>query len=427
MSEYGRERPDVDLVVWAEGVGHETVTPMDPAKVLVGYAFGDPIAADEYNSHMQRLGALLHWLEGCAIREFSSLAAACASDIEVGRRFTVRRALSGGGGDIVYNAPGLEAPTYPVLLCTTDGRLVYYVNGTSVYAEDPDNPGVQVWSYLLTGVTVVNAIAVDGGAVFLACTSSTGTEVKALNAETGANLAGWSTGVSVAGNAQGVASNGEFVAVIDSSNLVNIYERASYATGADFYNHAATLDCVCVDGLNAYIGGLAGVGGAHIEAVSLSITSATLMWSVVLVVTAGTPRVVDICTDGERVFAIGAVITDGAAQYNMWCFSNRGVLLWRRLTDGSFTGLHVACDDRYVYASDQDGCDAYDKTTGALLGYMQNIDPNLPFTSDGLLLWGPAGDDYIAVEVGGLPSRGFVRVSDTDPDSRPFYKCAVPE
>jgi hypothetical protein len=87
----------------------------------------------------------------------------------------------------------------------------------------------------------------------------------------------------------------------------------------------------------------------------------------------------------------------------------------------------VAVDDRYVYVSDTATTFALDKHTGTIMFTMAGVRPDPPFEADGVNVYGPSTSNWRVVSTGGLPSKGFVRVSDTDPDRRPFYKLAVPE
>ncbi|PIV98549.1 MAG: hypothetical protein COW42_13915 [Deltaproteobacteria bacterium CG17_big_fil_post_rev_8_21_14_2_50_63_7] len=443
MSEFGGDRPDVESLPWATGPGALTVTEPNPGKKETGWAWQELLPSAAQNWLQQTLGFVLTWIAAAHVRAFSTLASAlnAPTALELGRRFAVDT-LSIASRDEIYVNNGGLAGAVPVEFICTDGRYVYYYQGGYLIAEDPDYPGVGIWMVAVPYQTAVRGLCCDGGAVYLTCSGASNTyqELRAFDAPTGILLENWliygqSLTYSVGG---GVASNGEFVAVVSMDSFVSpttstcqIFEARNQVAGSGSYFHGGGLRSVAVDEAAAYVVGLAGTGGAHVRSLALTIGTVTQNWAKVLPTTSGTVHLRSVCTDGEYLYICGDGVVN-TVPVNIWCLScYTGALVWEADSSGSggINAMSVRCDDRNLYVADENGIKVIDKRNGVVLDDLFSVPPCEVDTldCDGLHVWSAGTNNVTGAHVGGLPTREYVRVSDIDPNRRPFHKLAVPQ
>jgi hypothetical protein len=364
-------------------------------KKALGWALNDPPPSSEVNWRSREVWRTFDWLQGNAIRRFTSGNEAIAQTTPE-EFFIVQPNLDGSSdipGSIETDITGLSGVGQQIYVVETDAEKAYYYSPDpvtpdlwNIHAVNPDDGTItdplglsRFWTVNLgplTAGSVIDSICCAGTDV-LVFVNKPGAffDIYRLNRDTGAVI-GAPLATTWGAIANRTATDGLRFAIAQGTQVEvgNINPLAGFA----IYNHGATVFGVDLDHEYLFIAGTLS-GGVAVRALQLPVYPALLpspmpvawSWS-----PTATPFVAhDVCTDGEHVYVVGDSTTVGG-NFNTWCVSrielgNSGApqLIWRTQVDvpGTTNQNAYACcvDDRFLYVATNGEIMIVNKRTGA--------------------------------------------------------------
>lgn len=363
------------------------------------------------------------WLKTWKIRAFSTL----ESGINVleaettsteGHTFQVGKSTGfEAPQSVVWSQVGDKTPL-DILAIGTDGEFIYYAQGNFVIRAS--RSGLKLAERDLGGV--VNSLSVDGFAVVAGTAAQAGAEVYNLDRLTLADRASWP--LEVGASITDLASDGNALVYVDGSVSATTYSHAGALVAT--LGHGATVQAVAMDWQYIYVGGLVS-GGFQIRAFLRGGGGA--IWSVAI--QGGTPTIIEMVSDGERLFITTTTVNDVGHLSNIRCLRTfDGVRLWRTLTPNTDPADTVVVDEKYLYTGDANGqAYLFDKKTGDCVGAVAHTDSISQLAVDGdAIFMGGVEDGAIGVIrwSRGNGTKQYVKADSADINRRPFYNLAIP-
>ena len=433
--EFPSSPPDVDGV--RHGTGGAPEPQEEPGSGIKddGYPL-DHIQASRFENFVrERYFRLLDYLRQQSGREFDSLATALDPTTGVAAPDSFKlRAVDGGDelrgrGEVLLDLQG-AAGAVTIAAMATDGEQLYYSQGVTVYAVDPDTGddgvgggfGTFIWSY--TAPRAVTTLAADGAFVYLGMATITGDEVQSLNRTTGVLI----DGVSVAGTGFSlfalVANGGKLGALTDQTFGVSVVDvGVSGNLTKDGEDNLASQTVAAIDNEFLWTGG-AREGGNDVHRIVLSTFTENLG---IALPTVSAPTVRAICTEGSYVYVfideLEVVDRDGAIAH-LFCLDRiSGDVVWFSNFGTGVNPVSCAVDHAWLYGGFANNDTAvFDKANGKQLW---SIVDNVVAAVDGLSIFGTDGTDQ-RKHANGLPTLDMQRVKGTDINRRPFFNLAIP-
>lgn len=439
-SEFPSTTPDVD------GVRHGSLGPPEP-QTEPGSGIKDagypadhiPPSANE-NFVRRRYHDLLKHLTEQGSREFNSLVTALSATlgVPVPDSFRLRTTDPADDelrtrGETLIDLQG-AAGAVAIAAMATDGEQLYYAQGTTVYAVDPDTGddgvgggfGTFLWSY--TAPRAVTALEADGRFVFLGMSTIPGDDVQSLNRSTGALI----DGVSLAGagaTVVGLAANGDKlsaileagiqVSVVSVDGSGNLTVDAQLSIGSD-------QKALAIDDQFAWTGGLRDPGGDDIHRIRLSTVTETLA---IVLPTVSAPTTRAMCTDGTYlyIFIDRLGLEDRPNDLvSVFCLDLLSGLISWSVDLGASNPVSCAVDQQFLYGANAlDDTFVLDKGGGTLLWV---IPDTVVKAADGVSIFGVDVSPFhdIRKNANGIPTLDMMAVKGTDKGRRPFFNLAIP-
>ena len=433
--EFPSAPPDVDGVRHGTGGGAEPQEEPGSGIKDDGYPL-DHIQASRFENFVRRrFYDLLNYLRQQGSREFDSLATALDSTSGVAAPESFKlRAVDGtnelrGRGEVLLDLQG-AAGAVTISAMATDGERLYYAQGTTVYAVDPDTGddgagggfGTFIWSRAIAAP--VTALAADGQFVYVAHSTGVGDDVETLNRDTGVILFGDDTFDSLVA----MAANGARLVGVGADGSERYQQWSVSGTGVltseGFIDYDADVLAVAMDDEFAWCGGVQDSGGADVHRIVLSTQTENL--SITLpTVSAATVRA--ICADGSYVFVfideLEVLDRDGALA-RVFCLDRlTGDVVWFS-NFGVADPVSCAVDHAWLYAGNA-GDDTFvlDKANGKPIWFIADT---VVEAVDGLSVFGTDGGTDQKKNANGLATLDMQAALGTDINRRPFFNLAIP-
>jgi hypothetical protein len=190
MAEYPTTKPVLaDPLRWATGAGHEDATEPTSGLKDAGYTVNAKPTNAHYNFHRQRVGEGLAWLEGNAVRNFSTLGEGI-HETAPGELFQVYAPAALGATVVTVT------PAFHPVCWTVDGKHVYACKGAheaaprerTLFAYHASDGSLAWDAASFTVDDNPTAVCSDGAYVFVATVTGTGpytTTIEQFEAATG--------------------------------------------------------------------------------------------------------------------------------------------------------------------------------------------------------------------------------------------------
>lgn len=424
MVERGGTRPDVTDVQFADVDQTETI-PLPSGLKDNGYADGTTPANEEHNELYHKHWLLTQNYDASVPRIFPNIGEALDALTAITDRFAVDGLFAGGTllqklGDVGFsNATG--ATVIADLAC--DGRRIFHAIASFISALANTGSTVTPWAVNPGTPNLVTALESDGLNVYAAY--ATIHDVYLLDPVDG------STNAIIADATNAIidiAANGEDLLVAERVvNLVSVYNTLGGVPAfvSNTPAHGADVNAVALDHSQGYLTGSVSSGIA-VRAFSLA-SPAAFIWSAELPGVTGTGGL-DIKADGHFVYVVS---NPGDMNFCVWCLRRSdGRQIWKAaLGDGSVFAENCAVDHRYLWVSDNNDLTyALDKSSGAEVFRQPAGGVLVARCADGHRVFGhaPGGSNFI-FGLNTAEHRVFTRVTNTDPDRRPFPRLSIPE
>jgi hypothetical protein len=326
MAEYPTTKPVLaDPLRWATEAGHEDATEPTSGLKDAGYTVNAKPTNAHYNFHRQRIGEGLAWLEGNAVRNFSTLGEG-VHETAPGELFQVYAPAALGATVVTVT------PAFHPVCWTVDGKHVYACKTT--HEQAPRAPslfaysaadGALAWeSAAFTVDDNPTAVCSDGAYVFVATVTGTGpytTTIEQFEAATGTlidqlviagdwlqrsdGLAANGTHlVSIGSNESGSASSGMKVILVDGQSGMSEVATCRYGAHDELVQGVAIGDTWAVMvGAPTTFG--EGSDSAILVTVSLADGASLYRYSATAWTWISSTGLLSCATDGERIYATG--------------------------------------------------------------------------------------------------------------------------